>query len=223
MKKTVTLLAIIISMLLVPSPIYDIENVASLKVNSSHVISEEEVSVIPNDVDNVTCSYSNRPSDEEYFTMHADKSIDPYEKIAIDIPTHTYSKTYEDGRLITDRTSPAYQMLSQCDVDYRGHYMYDNLYYAVAMGNYFDDVGSKYIVTLEDGNQFKVIKCDVKQDRHTTNRMLDQAGAMIEFIINDLVAAQYYGVDTNGYILGGSFNNCDNFQGRIASIEQIKE
>lgn len=143
------------------------------------------------------------------------------EFVNIDIPTYTFSKPYEDGKLITDKTSLAYKWLSECEVDSRGHYMYQNKYYAVAMGTYFDEVGSRYRITLDTGKEFYVIKCDTKQDRHTTNRMIDHTGGMIEFIIDTDTASSYYGVGKNGYVLNGNFNNCDDFNGKIVKIEQI--
>lgn len=216
MKKAVTLLIIMLSTLLFPTEIHDVDNVKNLKVNSAHMLEkQEDVVLVPNSLDVVGSACSEQPPIEE--------SVEQPETIEISIPTNTYSKTYEDGCFITDKTSPAYQMLSQCAIDYRGHYMYDETYYAVAMGNYFDDVGSKYVVTLDGGSQFKIIKCDVKQDIHTINRMIDGAGAIIEFIINGSVASEYYGIGENGYILGGSFNNSEEFHGKIIGIEQIKE
>lgn len=142
--------------------------------------------------------------------------------VDIDIPTDTYAKTYEDGRAITDPTSQAYKWISKCVPDERGHYMYGD-YHAIAMGNYFDPVGSKYLVTLSSGKTFKAIKCDVKQDRHTTDKMVDASGAMIEFIINSDIAGDYYGVGKNGYVLNGSFNNHESFKGEVVKIELIKE
>lgn len=141
--------------------------------------------------------------------------------VNIDIPTYTYSKPYEDGCYITDETSLAYKWISECEVDSRGHYMYANKYYAVAMGTYFDEVGSRYKVSLDSGKEIYVIKCDTKQDRHTTNGMIDHTGGMIEFIIDTDKASSYYGVGQNGYVLNGSFNNCDDFNGKIVKIEQI--
>ena len=169
------------------------------------------------DVLNVGCPFIENLEDDNHVIEYEEpvEEIVELETTPIDIPTYTQSKTYEDGSLITDTTSEAYNILSQCYIDERGHYMYED-YYAVAMGNYFDDVGSRYIVTLDDGSQFKIIKCDVKQDQHTTNRMLDSSGAMIEFIINTYQASQHYGVGVNGYILNGSFNNHEDFQGCIS-------
>ena len=147
--------------------------------------------------------------------------IETDELIDISIPTHTYAKTYEDGSLITDETSEAYKWLNQCTVDERGHYIYDGKYYAVALGNYFNDVGSKYKVTFDSGNTIYVIKCDTKKDEHTTNQMIGNSGEIIEFIIDTHKASSYYGVGDNGYILDGSFDNHDDFNGKVVKIEEI--
>ena len=56
---------------------------------------------------------------------------------------------------------------------------------------------------------------------HTTNGMIDHTGGMIEFIIDTEKASSYYGVGKNGYVLNGSFNNHDDFNGKIVKIEQI--
>lgn len=156
-------------------------------------------------------------------TMVDIEKVEFEKTVNIAIPTDTNAKTYEDGRLITDTTSQAYSWISQCQYDERGHYMLENKYYAVAMGNYFDEVGSKYKISLNTGRTLYVVKCDVKQDIHTTNRMIDGSGAMIEFIINTDVATSYYGLNPNGYVLGGNFNNHESFQGNIIKVEQIIE
>lgn len=161
----------------------------------------------------------NKPRQEKINKTGVEKSEQIL--VNIDIPTHTYSKPYEDGSLIIDETSLAYKWISNCEVDYRGHYMYGGKYYAVAMGTYFDDVGSKYKVSLDTGKEIYVIKCDTKQDQHTIDRMIDHTGGMIEFIIDTEVASSYYGIGTNGYIMNGSFNNHDDFNGKIVKIEQI--
>lgn len=158
---------------------------------------------------------------EEKSSETIEETIEEPVLVSIDIPTYTYAKTYEDGGLITNKTSQAYEWISKCDIDERGHYMYEDKYHAVAMGNYFDNVGSKYLVTFDSGKTIYVIKCDVKQDKHTTNQMIDGSGAMIEFIVDTEKASDYYWVGENGYILNGSFNNHDDFNGNIIKIEQI--
>ena len=224
MKKAVALLTIV-SILLPQSSLYIIDTPMKLvkpinyvSVNAAPNMKElTEVSVVPNKVTSVTSPFIEEPSSDE------DTNVETFYTINIDIPTHTDAKTYEDGKYITNKSSSAYEWLSKCSVDERGHYMYDDKYHAVAMGNYFDDVGSKYCVTLDTGRIFYIIKCDVKQDKHTTNRIIDSSGAMIEFIIDENMAEQYYGIGENGYILNGNFNNREEFQGRIISMEQIKE
>lgn len=141
--------------------------------------------------------------------------------INIDIPRNTYSKPYEDGKYINCTSSKEYQTLKKCSIDEKGHYRL-NEYYAVAMGTYFSDVGSKYLITLDTGKSFKVIKVDTKDDKDVTNYMIDQNGGIIEFIIDENTAYNYYGVGDNGYVLNGSYNNTDEFNGNIIKIEEIK-
>ena len=43
----------------------------------------------------------------------------------------------------------------------------------------------------------------------------------IEFIIDENTALNYYGVGDNGYVLNGSYNNADEFNGNIIKIIQI--
>ena len=141
--------------------------------------------------------------------------------INIDIPRNTYSKPYEDGKYINCTSSKEYQTLKKCSIDEKGHYRL-NEYYAVAMGTYFSDVGSKYLITLDTGKSFKVIKVDTKDDKDVTNYMVDQNGGIIEFIIDEKTASDYYGIGDNGYVLNGSYNNTDEFNGNIIKIEEIK-
>lgn len=179
-----------------------------------------------NTVSNVyACAYDVAISEREKAhekAVDVEFEINEANMVNIEIPTYTYAKTYEDGGLITDTTSDCYEWISQCEIDEAGHYRYGE-YYAVAMGNYFDEVGSKYKVTLDTGRTFYVIKCDVKQDQHTTNQMIDSSGAILEFIIDTETASNYYGVGSNGYILNGSFNNHENFNGNVVKIEMIEE
>ena len=63
---------------------------------------------------------------------------------------------------------------------------------------------------------------NTKDDKDVTNYMVDQNGGIIEFIIDENTALNYYGIGDNGYVLNGSYNNADEFNGKIIKIEEIK-
>lgn len=72
-----------------------------------------------------------------------------------------------DYRTVTDSTSMQYRLLQSASPDANG-LMKIGEYYCVALGSYFGAVGTKYTAVIE-GKEYKLIKCDEKQAKHTLN------------------------------------------------------
>lgn len=131
---------------------------------------------------------------------------------------NTSFKSYMDYRTITNRDSEQYALQEGCWTDDDGLRRYGD-YYVVALGSYYaDNIGDKFIITLEDGEEFAAIVGDFKADRHTdqTNRytpMQNGGKNIIEFVVDthtlDDTARQMGDIS---YIYG--------FGGNVRSIER---
>ena len=90
-------------------------------------------------------------------------------------------------------------------------------YYCVALGSYYGEVGDKFFIETDNGNKYKVIKADEKDDRHTdsSNRYTVATNCMMEWIVetNKL----------NSFVKNsGNINNIDKVSGNIIKIIKIK-
>ena len=93
-----------------------------------------------------------------------------------------------DYRKITDTSSEQYKLQQNKDC-----YTTDtglrkvNEYYCIAVGTYYsENIGDKLIVHMENGESFKAIVADIKDDKHTdeTNRQHRKDGSVIEFVVD---------------------------------------
>lgn len=108
--------------------------------------------------------------------------------ISRNVPKNSSKKTYMDYRKITDTSSEQYKLQQNKDC-----YTTDtglrkvNEYYCIAVGTYYsDNIGDKLIVHMENGESFKAIVADIKDDKHTdeTNRQHKKDGSVIEFVVD---------------------------------------
>ena len=132
----------------------------------------------------------------------------------------SYIKPYMDYRAITCKTSKQYKFIQREDVneDERGFLMQDGEWYCVALGEYFGDIGEKYIFTLSNGNEIKVVKSEAKSNRHTcSDNYLGKNGHILEFLIN--TNSQW--MKEQDVIYHGSLNACDELKGDIVKIEKV--
>lgn len=124
-------------------------------------------------------------------------------------------KSYTDYRCLS-RSSPQWRLQEQAYTDENGLRKIGNAY-LVAMGSYYGTaLGTKYIVTLSNGNSFTVMLCDGKADRHTdaNNQVCLANGSVIEF---------YVEADKMPSIVRqlGSVGALEQFSGSIISIEKV--
>lgn len=108
--------------------------------------------------------------------------------ISRNVPKNSSRKTYMDYRKITDTSSKQYELQQNKDC-----YTTDtgfrkiNEYYCIAVGtHYSNNIGDKLIVYMENGESFKAIVADIKDDKHTdeTNRQHRKDGSVIEFVVD---------------------------------------
>lgn len=124
------------------------------------------------------------------------------------------TKTYMDYRAIGMATTQG-RILASMNINSDGLISDSEGFIAVALGSYYGNLGSRYRITTDTGQVFKVIKVDAKSDSDTTNGCLDGHGGMVEFIIaSNLVANAYPQVS-----LSGNFNSLTQFSGNIIKIE----
>lgn len=135
------------------------------------------------------------------------------------------AKTYMDYRMTTLRSSRQYQFLNyECTVDKKTGFLYDDEgFIAVALGSYYGEIGDRFYFTLDTGIVLPLVKGEEKDDGDTdsTNCYHTLDGSVIEFVIHDEYAADYFGANGNGYVLNGNYNNYSLFEGSIAKVEKV--
>ena len=135
------------------------------------------------------------------------------------------AKTYMDYRMTTVVSSNQYQFLNyECTVDKKTGFLYDEEgFIAVALGSYFGKIGDRFYFTLDSGIVLPLVKGEEKDDGDTdgTNCYHTIDGSVIEFVIHDEYAADYFGANGNGYVLNGNYNNYPLFEGSIVKVEKV--
>lgn len=133
------------------------------------------------------------------------------------------TKSYMDGSKIQNRASRQWKLIQTMNVNEQGFYSTDDGFIGVALGSYYGAIGTKYLVTLENGMTYKVIKTDEKSDVHVYDGCYHRVdGSVMEMVIDEETAGKYWGM-TNGYVLGGNFNNAEEFKGQILDIQLVDE
>lgn len=130
---------------------------------------------------------------------------------------HSSEKNYEDYRCITDKTSPQYSYLKKLNICDDGLLRTSDNYIAVALGTAYGDIGSKFMVVLDNKKTFFVVKCDEKDDKHTdeNNAFNPWNNSMIEFIVDtDNIP--------NKVKNSGDFNSLDEFSGTITALYKMQ-
>lgn len=140
-------------------------------------------------------------------------------KMEIKVCSNSSVKTYMDYKKITNKSSKQWQFIHNSgQINIVNGYLMSGEYIGVALGSYFGEIGSRFIFTLEDGKEIKVIKVEEKADAHTINGCQQKwDNSVIEFVID----SDYFPKANNGYVYSGNFNNLEQFKGKIIKIEKI--
>lgn len=152
------------------------------------------------------------------------KEINKWREQYVNIPLHgneSSFKSYMDYKYITDSSSPQYKLIYGGDIQVCSDgLLRSGEYIGVALGSKFGVIGNKFTITLDNEKQFKAIKIDEKDDRHTVDGCHHASdGSLIEFVIDTDLAKQTY----SNAILMGDFNYIDLFNGKVVKIEREEQ
>ena len=192
---------------------------------------------------------SNKP-DENYEEKHDAPSGPMMEEMMIRAMSHetamveeTKAKTEEDNPVLSDvpvcstgrnKTYMDYRMINEASEQWKiittmteagedGFLYTEDGFIGVALGSYFGPLGSKFNITLDNGKVIKAIKVEAKADHDTIDGCYQKYdGSVVEFVIDEEKAEQYWGRSENGYINSGNFNNAEDFNGSIIKIEKVE-
>ena len=135
------------------------------------------------------------------------------------------AKTYMDYRMTTVVSSRQYQFMhNECTVDKTTGFLYDKEgFIAVALGSYYGEIGDRFYFTLETGIVLPLVKAEEKADVDTDGQGCyhTEDGSVIEFVIDDEYAWNYFGGYSNGLVLDGNYNNYSLFEGSIVKVEKV--
>jgi len=139
------------------------------------------------------------------------------ERVNMELPENVSGefKTYMDYRMISDSGSMQYKLQQQAYTDELG-FRRINDDYLIAIGTFYsENVGDRFIVTLDTGLEFTATIGDIKDNKHTnsTNQYIEKNLNMIEFLVDDNVLC-------NLALKMGDVSYAG-FEGEIVSIEKI--
>lgn len=126
-------------------------------------------------------------------------------------------KSYMDRSKITDKTSKQHRFIEENMEAKNGLWFDREGYLGVALGSWFDEIGSRWIFELSSGELMYTVKIDEKDDKHTINGCEQKDDKSIIEIVVDEETNPYW-IGENGYILNGNFNNV--FEGTIVSVKK---
>ena len=131
-------------------------------------------------------------------------------------------KTYAFYRAVTAKSTPQYKLLNSDECytdDETGIRMVDG-FYCIALGSYYGTkIGTRYRITLQDGEELKelnCILCDQKADRHTdvNHQYAVQNKDIMEFYIEKSKLPRG---------IMGDYGHLEQFRGDIVKIEQYPD
>ena len=125
-------------------------------------------------------------------------------------------KNWMDYRCITDKTSPQWSLLRSVYIDENGLCKI-GIYYCVAMGRHFGNIGDKYRITFENGNTELLIHSDIKDDKDVVMQTYHSwNNSILEFLVDTNVL-------NKNVKRSGDVNTLSDFNGKIIKIEKIIE
>lgn len=134
-------------------------------------------------------------------------------------------KTYMDYRMTTVVASRQYQFMhNYMTVDKKTGFLYDkDGFIGVALGSFYGTIGDRFYFTLDSGIVLPLVKVEEKADVDTDYtgcyHLIDTS--IIEFVIDEDYASNYFWCNGNGYVLNGNYNNYSLFEGEIVRVEKV--
>ena len=173
---------------------------------------EQEILVTTQEISSTILEVTTIPEIIETTSLVAETTV---KKSQVEKKKKGNFKSYTDYKCISKK-SPQWKIQEQAYTDENGLRKIEE-YYLVALGSYYGtELGTKYLVTLTSGNQFKIILCDCKSNKHTDelNQVCLVNGSILEFY-----------VETNKLSKevrnAGSIGVLPQFAGEVESIEKI--
>ena len=195
-----------------------------IKLNEQCVFVNKQIREEYKTLSNYTVELEQRLEEQQSKAVVGQQSLKSANMKEIEVCSTSASKTYMDYEKITAKSSKQYKYIeAYMEVNEQGLLVDEDGYIGVALGSYFGDIGTKYQITLSTGIVLDVVKVEAKSDRHTNNgceQMYDKS--VIEFVIDESIAEDYFGRSKNGYILNGNFNNNKMFKGNIVAIKEVQ-
>ena len=150
-------------------------------------------------------------NNNEYYTLEE-----------IDVCSASSNKSYMSYSTVTDRRSRQYKLIQELNITETGLLKDDYGFIAAALGSYYGSIGDRFKFTLDSGVELYVIKADAKSDSHTNGGCIHSVDAsIIEFVIDEDKAGEYFGVSGNNLVLSGNFNNVEMFKGLIVKADKV--
>lgn len=143
----------------------------------------------------------------------------------IEVCARKGAKTYMDYRMTTVVSSRQYQFIhNELTVDTKTGFLYDkDGFIAVALGSFYGEIGDRFYFTLDSGIVLPLVKAEEKADEDTDAmgcyHLIDTS--VIEFVIDDEYAGEYFFSNGNGLVLNGNYNNYWLFKGDIDKVEKV--
>jgi len=148
-----------------------------------------------------------------------------YETEEIEVCASTTAKTYMDYRMTTVVSSKQYQFIrNNLIVDKKTGFLYDeDGFIAVALGSFYGEIGDRFYFTLQSGVVLPLVKAEEKAevDTDTMGCYHRVDSSVIEFVIDEDYAANYFYYGGNGLVLNGNYNNYGLFRGEIIKAEKV--
>lgn len=179
----------------------NIENLREEKSNLLQIIGEKEEKIAKIEKENIELS----------------EELKKYEEL--NIPNIDVSKkTYMDYKKICKESTQGNIVYGvEAWTDNEGLRRWND-YYCVALGSYYGNVGDKFLVVTDKGNNYRVIKADEKANIHTdsSNRYTIATKCMMEWVVETSKLNKF--VKNSGNI-----NNIEKVSGNIIKIIKIRE
>lgn len=148
-----------------------------------------------------------------------------YKGEELEICARKGAKTYMDYRMTTVVSSRQYQFIhNELTVDKNTGFLYDkDGFIACALGSFYGEIGDRFYFTLDTGIVLPLVKAEEKADEDTDAmgcyHLIDTS--IIEFVIDDDYAGEYFWNNGNGLVLNGNYNNYWLFDGDIVKVEKV--
>ena len=186
----------------------------AISENGSVIVTlQKEKEYLSNNVAKLQTENSQLKTEHEDVIVEAQQQIDSI--IQSSTPIGGSFKSYTDYRSLS-KNSSQWSLQKQAYTDENGLRKIGDSY-LVALGSYYGtELGAEYIVTLSNGNTFKVMLCDYKKDIHTDdkNQVTLGDGSILEFYVDASKLPKIARVT-------GTVGSINFFSGEVISIVRI--